>query len=188
MLFSFEWSGACPVRAHRRMPWKSSRRVATTLLCACARLQLQGNDELTNETMKSSLRKSTLASWFLHLHPCLGYAVTSDGLPRLVSARMPEAERLQLAAGMLSGRLVFRTLLSSFCPSVLPSLHPSLPSFLRSRSRSLALALALALALSLSLSRSLRSLFLLMPCCFAGFPSLPPPLWHFQMFMMRPVF
>ena len=134
-----------------RMPWKSSRRVATTLLCACARLQLQGNDELTNETMKSSLRKSTLASWFLHLHPCLGYAVTSDGLPRLVSARMPEAERLQLAAGMLSGRLVFRTLLSSFRPSVLPSIPPC-PSFLRSRSLALSRSLSLSLSLSLALS------------------------------------
>ena len=83
---------------------------------------LEERDVVTNVPrlrMKSVLRKFTLDSLLLHLHVQGDYAVTSDGLPRLVPARMPEiavqflkrtgwtfAERSQLAVSMLSGRLV----------------------------------------------------------------------------------
>ena len=54
---------------------------------------LEERDVVTNVPrlrMKSVLWKFTLDSLILHLHIQGDYAVTSDGMPRLVPARMPE--------------------------------------------------------------------------------------------------
>ena len=94
---------------------------------------LEEREVVTKEMFRDSddeqlFTEAYLLGLLVPASPYLGYAVTSDGLPRMVSARMPEtvaqslkrndgtySERSQLAVGILSGRFGFSA------PSSLPS-------------------------------------------------------------------